>query len=51
VLLHGWPCTTVPAVAAAIETLRSLDVAFVTVDQLADTERPRGLPSDPEEMR
>jgi peptidoglycan-N-acetylglucosamine deacetylase len=51
VLLHDWPWTTVPAVAAAIETLRSLDVAFVTVDQLADTERPRGLPSDPEEMR
>lgn len=50
-LLHGWPRATAPAVAAAIKTLRSRDVAFVTVDQLADTERPRGLPSDPEEIR
>ncbi len=45
-LLHGWPSATVPAVAAAIEALRSRDVAFVTVDQLADAERPRGLPAE-----
>ncbi len=47
VLLHGWPSATVPAVFGAIETLRSRDVEFVTVDRLTDTERPGGLPAEP----
>ena len=46
VLLHGWPPHTVPAVAAAIEALRSLDVAFITVGELADREPLTSLPGE-----
>lgn len=50
VLLHSWRSATVPGVHGAIETLRSRDVEFVTVDRLADSERPGGVPAEPESM-
>jgi peptidoglycan/xylan/chitin deacetylase (PgdA/CDA1 family) len=47
-LLHGWPSGTAPAVAALIKGLGARGVEFVTVDQLADSERPVGITAESE---